>query len=56
MIKKQGPWHSFEQLELATAQWVDWYNNRRLHSAIGDLSPAEFEAADYANNTTVDAA
>ena len=43
LIKKHGPWRSFEQLELATARWVDWYNNRRLHSAIGDVPPAEYE-------------
>ena len=43
LIKKQGPWRSFEQLELATAHWVDWYNNRRLHTAIGDVPPAEYE-------------
>jgi putative transposase len=43
LIKKQGTWRSFEQLELATAHWVDWYNNRRLHSAIGDVPPAEYE-------------
>jgi putative transposase len=45
VVKKKGSWRSFEQLELATARWVDWYNNRRLHSAIGDVPPAEFEAA-----------
>lgn len=56
LVKKQGSWRSFEQLELATARWVDWYNNRRLHTAIGDLPPAEFEAAYYASSTTVDAA
>ena len=56
VVKKQGPWRSFEQLELAVARWVDWYNNRRLHSAIGDVPPVEFEAAYYASNTTVDAA
>jgi len=56
VVKKQGSWRSFEQLELATARWADWYNNRRLHSAIGDVPPAEFEAAYYANSTTVDAA
>ncbi|HEX2679851.1 MAG TPA: integrase core domain-containing protein, partial [Candidatus Dormibacteraeota bacterium] len=55
-VRKQGPWRSFEQLELATARWVDWYNNRRLHSAVGDVPPAEFEATYYANSTTVDAA
>jgi putative transposase len=56
VVKKQGSWRSFEQLELATARWVDWYNNRRLHSAIGDVPPAEYDAAYYANGTTVDAA
>jgi putative transposase len=55
-VKKQGPWRSFEQLELATARWVDWYNNRRLHTSIGDVPPAEFEAAYYASSTTVGAA
>jgi putative transposase len=26
----KGPWRTLEQVELATAQWADWYNNRRL--------------------------
>ena len=56
VMRKQGSWRSFEQLELATGRWVDWYNNRRLHSAIGDVPPAEFEASYYANSATVDAA
>jgi len=56
VVRKQGSWKSFEQLELATARWVDWYNQRRLHSAIGDVPPAEFEASYYATSTTVDAA
>jgi len=47
LIRKQGPWRSFEQLELATARWVDWYNQRRLHSSIGDVPPAEFESNYY---------
>jgi len=34
-----------EEVELATAGWVDWWNHRRLHSACGDIPPAEFEAA-----------
>jgi putative transposase len=32
-------------VELATAGWVEWWNERRLHSACGDVPPAEFEAA-----------
>jgi putative transposase len=47
LIRKQGPWRSFEQLELATARWVEWYNQCRLHSSIGDVPPAEFEATYY---------
>ena len=32
-------WRSLEQVELATAEWVDWWNHRRLHSAIDSLPP-----------------
>ncbi|WP_369074152.1 integrase core domain-containing protein [Microbispora sp. CSR-4] len=32
-----------DDVEIATMEWVDWYNNRRLHSACNDLPPAEFE-------------
>ncbi len=48
LIRMKGPWRTLEQVELATARWVDWYNQRRLHSSIGNLPPAEFEAAYYA--------
>ena len=44
LIRKRGPWRSLEQVELATAGWVDWWNQKRLHSAINDMPPAEFEA------------
>jgi putative transposase len=47
VIRKRGPWRSFEQLELATARWVDWYNKRRLHTSIGMVPPAEFEEQYY---------
>ena len=56
LVKKQGSWRSFEQLELATARWVDWYNNRRLHTAIGDMPPAEFEEAYHSNRQATDVA
>jgi putative transposase len=45
LVRKKKPWRTLEQVELATAQWVDWYNNRRLHSSIGNLPPAQYEAA-----------
>jgi putative transposase len=44
VIRKRGPWRSLEHVELATAAWVEWWNHRRLHSAIEDMPPAEFEA------------
>ncbi len=43
LIRRRGPWRTAEQVELATAQWVDWWNRRRLHSAASNLPPAEFE-------------
>lgn len=51
LIRKRGPWRSYEQLELATARWVEWYNQRRLHSSIGDVPPAEFESTYYREHT-----
>jgi transposase InsO family protein len=38
-------WRTRAQLEIAIARWVGWYNNTRLHSALGDLPPVEFETA-----------
>jgi putative transposase len=37
-------WRSLDELTLATAAWVGWYNHERYHSALGDLPPARFEA------------
>lgn len=44
----QGPYKSLPDVEYATAGWVDWYNNRRLHGSLGLVTPNEFEAAYYA--------
>ena len=43
LIRRRGPWRSFDDLELATLEWVDWYNQRRLHSACDHRPPAEYE-------------
>ena len=43
-----GPYRNIADVEWATAGWVDWYNNRRLHSSLDYLTPSEFEAAHYA--------
>lgn len=42
-----GPLKTIDDVEWVTAGWVDWYNNRRLHSTIGDVPPEEFEAVYY---------
>ena len=48
LIRRQGPRRNVEHVELATLAWIDWFNNRRLHSELGDTPPAEFEVAHYA--------
>ena len=42
-IHRRGPWRSFESVEFATLEWVDWVNNRRLLEPIGYMTPAEAE-------------
>jgi putative transposase len=49
VIKFLGPWKSVGQVEWETLKWVDWYNNARLHSAIGYVTPQEAEEVFYAN-------
>lgn len=43
-IWKNAPWKSVEDVEFATASWVEWYNNSRLFGPIGHVPPAELEA------------
>ena len=50
LIRPKGPWKTIDDVELATAEWVDWYNHRRLHSACNNVPPAEYEAAYYRQN------
>jgi putative transposase len=45
LINRQGPWKTIDQVELATLEWVDWYNHRRLQGACEGLPPVEFEQA-----------
>ena len=47
LISAHGPWRTVDDVELATLAWVDWWNSRRLHSAIGHVPPAEIEQAYY---------
>ena len=44
LITRRGPWRHCEAVELATLEWVHWYNHRRLFEPLGHVPPAEFEA------------
>ncbi len=44
VIHPNGPWRNVDEVEFATLEWVDWFNNRRPFGPIGYIPPAEFEA------------
>ena len=43
VIDRRGPWRHAEAVEFATYEWVDWLNNRRLLSSMGDVPPVQNE-------------
>jgi transposase InsO family protein len=47
VIHHRGPWRSIDEVEYATLEWVDWFNNRRLLESISNIPPAEHEAMYY---------
>jgi putative transposase len=51
-IHHEGPWRGVDDVELATLNWVWWFNETRLHSAIGYRPPTEFENAHYRHINT----
>ena len=56
LIRARGPWRTADAVELATAAWVAWWNEERLHEACGYLPPAEFEEAYHQRQATSEAA
>lgn len=44
LVRNKGPWRGLDDLEIATVEYIDWYNHRRLHGELGHLPPAEYEA------------
>ena len=50
LIKARRPWKGFDDLEIATAEWVDWFNHRRPFEYCDDLTPVEAEQAHYAQH------
>jgi putative transposase len=55
LTQNGGPWKGLDDLEIAICAWVSWFNEERLHSELGDLTPAEFEA-DYRQRSQPDVA
>jgi putative transposase len=49
VIHRRGPWKTAEAVEIATLEWVSWFNHHRLLEPIGYIPPAEFEAMYYRN-------
>jgi transposase InsO family protein len=47
--RRKGPWRGIDDLEFAVTEWVDWYNQRRLHGELGHVPPAAYEAAYWAS-------
>jgi putative transposase len=43
LVRNKGPWKGLDDLELATLEWVDWFNHRRIFHDLGRIPPAEFE-------------
>jgi putative transposase len=44
LVRNRGPWRGLDDLEFATVEYIDWYNNRRLHGELGHVPPIEYEA------------
>lgn len=50
LVQRHGPWRNLDELELATLEYIDWFNRRRLHSACDYRPPSEYEAIHYAQH------
>lgn len=50
LIKPRKPWKGLADVELATAEWIDWFNHQRIHTAIGNVPPTEYETTYYAQH------
>lgn len=44
LIRNKGPWRDVDHVEVAVAEYIDWFNNRRLHGELAHVPPAEYEA------------
>jgi putative transposase len=51
LVRNKGPWQGIDDLELAVAEYIDWYNHRRLHGELGLIPPVEYEALHQPTST-----
>jgi putative transposase len=51
LVRNKGPWKNIDDLEITVAEYIDWFNHRRLHGEIGLIPPAELEDNYYRQNT-----
>jgi putative transposase len=56
LIKPRGPWRTVDAVEYATAEYIEWFNHRRLYEHCGDIPPVELENAYYAHQRAQPAA
>ena len=52
LVRNKGPWNGIDDLEIAVAEYINWYNHRRLHGELGLVPPVEYETH-HALTTTV---
>ncbi len=55
MINRHGPWRDVNHVEVATFEWVDFFNTERPHESLEDLTPAVIEQIHYAHRTLAQA-
>jgi putative transposase len=46
-------WRTRAQLELAVVEYIGWFNDGRLHQALGDLPPSEFERLSHSSSLEI---
>jgi putative transposase len=50
LVRNKGPWRRIDDLEFAVAEYIDWFNHRRLHGELGLIPPCEAEDDYYRHN------
>ena len=53
LIRNRGPWKGIDDLEIAVAEYIDWFNHRRLHGELGHIPPIEAETGFYSDQPAI---